>query len=121
MTASLLDVLSVLRNWKNDGKTLRMKLVQNGHMTLDGEVLIDDASNDKQAVFRFGFSALASGIITIPLDSEFVLFDILTSDQPRPLDPLDPTYDKCVQFSWNLSNDRCTVCAARFTGRSYTI
>lgn len=115
MAASLDDILSLFKKWKKGGNTLRMKLVQGGSMTLDGGVSISDDSSDDKAVFKFG-CGLASGAIDIPLVNEFVRFDILTSEQPRPFDPLAPTYDICIQITWTIGNDRCTVCNVRGSG-----
>jgi hypothetical protein len=117
MAASLEDVLSLLKKWKKDGNMLRMDLSQRGHMVLDGSVSIDEIPEDKAVVFTFGFPATADGTVRVPLSTEFVRFDILSSSTPRPLDPIAPTYDHCIQFTWTLSQDVCTICSVVHSGK----
>jgi hypothetical protein len=120
MAASLEDVLTLLRNWKKSGNRLRIKLSQSGRMFVEGDVSIDATSDNKQVVFAFGLSELAWGTVVIPLTTDFVRFTILTPEDHRPLEPIAPDFDKCLEFAWFISGDRCVVCSVVNTARRST-
>jgi hypothetical protein len=108
------ELRSLFSQWKNNGRQLRMSLWQAGHTSL-WAVLSDWEVTDTEVSFSFGFAKLASGELVIPL-SELLTISVPDLSAPRPLDPIDPPFESCIEFSWKLlgpSRERCLVSVQR--------
>ena len=118
MPASRLeDVLSSLRRWKNEGNTLKILLVQQGHTNLQATAKVSAVSEDdapeKEVVFLFGYSELAGGTLRIPLSSEFVKASVVDVSLPRLVNPIDPAFKDCIEVKWFKDGDFFIACVWR--------
>lgn len=120
MSASVDEVLSLLSKCKTEGRQLIIELRQSGQTNLWARAEISrlspDSEKEKEVAFSFGYFKLASGEVVVPLSSDLLVITVLDPAKPRPLEPISPDFEFCIEFTWNLfpsERERLMICVLR--------